>query len=58
VHDDSQYRRRTRRDPQQPPAPAGPATARIRAIGGEKDSPVFNQTLLKRFVNLDPVKFM
>src|SRR4029079_14870758 len=30
----------------------GLATARIRAIMGEQDSPAFNQTLLKRFVNL------
>jgi putative nucleotidyltransferase with HDIG domain len=30
----------------------GLATARIRAIMGEKDSPAFNQPLLKRFVNL------
>jgi putative nucleotidyltransferase with HDIG domain len=30
----------------------GLATARIRAIMGEQDSPAFNQVLLKRFVNL------
>jgi len=30
----------------------GLATARIRAIMGEQDSPAFNQRLLKRFVNL------
>ncbi|MCC7416861.1 MAG: HD domain-containing protein [Acidobacteria bacterium] len=30
----------------------GLATARIRAIMGEQDSPAFNQPLLKRFVNL------
>ena len=30
----------------------GLATSRIRAIMGEQDSPAFNQTLLKRFVNL------
>jgi putative nucleotidyltransferase with HDIG domain len=30
----------------------GLATARIRAIMGEQDNPAFNQTLLKRFVNL------
>jgi putative nucleotidyltransferase with HDIG domain len=30
----------------------GLATARIRAIMSEQDSPAFNQTLLKRFVNL------
>jgi putative nucleotidyltransferase with HDIG domain len=30
----------------------GLATDRIRAIMGERDSPAFNQTLLKRFVNL------
>ena len=30
----------------------GLATARIRAIMGEQDSPAFNQMLLKRFVNL------
>ena len=30
----------------------GLATARIRAIMGERDSPAFNQKLLKRFVNL------
>ena len=30
----------------------GLATGRIRAIMGEQDNPAFNQTLLKRFVNL------
>jgi putative nucleotidyltransferase with HDIG domain len=30
----------------------GLATARIRAIMGEQDNPAFNQSLLKRFVNL------
>src|SRR5438045_5942761 len=30
----------------------GLATARIRSIMGEQDNPAFNQSLLKRFVNM------